>query len=166
MKRLLIPALLVALALSACHKAPKAPSATDAGKLKVAATAIMTENAKKPGVKVIEDGVQYQVISSGPATGANPGPRDQVKVMYEGTLPDGSVFDSSYARGQPAIFALNEVVPGWSTALQKMRPGDVWYIWLSPDKGYGYEDNGPLPAGSVLKFKVELQGFLPATGQG
>lgn len=166
MKRLLIPALLAALALSACHKAPKAPSAGDVEKLKAAAAATMAENAKQPGVQVIKDGVLYQVISSGPAGGASPGPHDQVKVMYEGTLKDGTVFDSSYERGQPAIFRLDEVVPGWSDALQKMKKGDVWYIWLSPEEGYGYEDKGPLPAGSVLKFKVELQDFLPETGQG
>jgi peptidylprolyl isomerase/FKBP-type peptidyl-prolyl cis-trans isomerase FklB len=158
MKRLLLPALLAALALSACHKSETS--------LKAAAAAQMAETAKQPGVQTIQDGVLYQVISSGPASGGHPGPTDQVKVMYEGTLKDGTVFDSSYERGQPAIFGLDGVVPGWSTALQKMRPGDVWNIWLSPEQGYGYEDKGPLPAGSVLKFKVELQDFLPASGQG
>jgi FKBP-type peptidyl-prolyl cis-trans isomerase len=155
MPRLLIAAL-AALALVACHKAPDAgPTAAQSlaeGK------AYLDKNAKAPGVVTTPSGLQYKIISSGPATGPHPKPSDEVKVNYEGRLidKDRTIFDSSYKDGTPIIFVLNQVVPGWTEALQLMRPGDVWEIWLPPNLGYGEQDKGAIPPNSVLDFKIEL----------
>ena len=77
------------------------------------------------------------------------------------------MFDSSYDRGEPAVFTVGEVIPGWNEALQKMRPGDVWYLYIPANLAYGDEGAGPIPAGAVLVFKIELLGVLPhSDGEG
>src|SRR6185312_14814170 len=91
--------------------------------------------AAQPGVKQLAPGLYYQVITAG--TGRMPGPTDVVTVNYEGTLPDGTVFDSSYKRGQPATFQVNQVIPGWTKALQKMPVGSTWMVYMTPDLAYG-----------------------------
>jgi peptidylprolyl isomerase/FKBP-type peptidyl-prolyl cis-trans isomerase FklB len=151
-----IAALGLALVLAACsaHKAADAAAATKA------AEAFMAANAKQPGVVTLPSGLEYKIVASGPADGAHPRASDEVKVNYEGKLTDGKVFDSSFARGEPADFPLDGLVPGWVEALQLMRPGDEWILYIPPKLGYGDEDKGPIPAGSVLIFRVQLLGVL------
>ncbi len=84
-----------------------------------------------------------------------------MKVAYEGKLLDGQVFDSSYARGAPVVMTLRDLVPGWVEALQLMRPGDEWLLYVPPSLGYGAVGAGPIPPGAVLVFKIELIGVLP-----
>ena len=83
-----------------------------------------------------------------------------MKVNYEGSLLSGEVFDSSFKKGEPATFPLDEVIPGWTEVMQLMRPGDEWLVWIPPQLGYGEESKGPIPANSVLKFRVQLIGVL------
>ena len=124
--------------------------------------AFLARNARAPGVHTLPSGLQYQIIRSGPATGLRPQRGDEVKVNYEGALLDGQVFDSTYERGAPAAMPVNGLVPGWIEALQLMRPGDEWRIWLPPSLGYGDQAAGPIPPGSILVFRLELIDVLPA----
>jgi FKBP-type peptidyl-prolyl cis-trans isomerase len=146
------------LALSACHpKAQPAKPAADSN----ANAAFMANNSKQPGVVTLPDGLQYKIVTSGPPEGMKPRASDEVKVNYEGALLSGDVFDSSFKRGEPASFPLDEVIPGWTEVMQLMRPGDEWTVWIPPSLGYGSEDKGPIPANSVLKFRIQLLGVLP-----
>lgn len=126
--------------------------------------AFLDRNAKAQGVTVLPSGVQYKVERSGPAGGEKPKMGDEVKVHYHGTLIDGTVFDSSYERGAPATFTVGQLVPGFDEILQLMKPGDVWNVYIPPEQGYGDGGGGPIPPGSVLVFKVEMLGVLPAAG--
>ena len=139
-----------ALALTGCARAAPPAAASSA--------AFLAKNATAPGVKVTGSGLQFKVLTSGPADGVPPGPSDEVKVNYEGKLIDGTVFDSSYERGEPAVLAVDHVIPAWTEALQMMRPGDTWMIYVPSALGYG--DNGvgdgKIPGGAALIFKIEL----------
>lgn len=115
----------------------------------------LDENAKKPGVKTTKSGLQYKVITRG--SGRKPKATDTVTVHYKGTLLDGSEFDSSYKRGQPASFALNRVIAGWTEGLQLMRKGEKTIFYIPSNLGYGDGGNPSIPGGSVLIFEVELQ---------
>lgn len=126
--------------------------------------AFLAKTAKDPAVKVLPDGLEYKIARSGDAKAASPRLGDEVKVNYQGTLIDGTVFDSSYTRGEPAVFTLGEVIPGWNEALQLMHPGDVWYLYVPARLAYGDQGAGPIPPGSVLVFKVELMSVLPHGG--
>jgi FKBP-type peptidyl-prolyl cis-trans isomerase len=152
-----------ALTLTACHPKPQAAGPATAEQT-AAAKAFLANNAKQPGVVVLPDGLQYKIVHSGPATGNKPHLNDEVKVNYEGKLVDGTVFDSSYDRGQPAAMPLKGLVKAWQEALQQMRPGDVWMLYVPPELGYGAEGQGPIPGGAVLIFKIELIDFLPGPG--
>ncbi len=160
MHRLLI-ALGLVLGLAACHsrhaaaQAQSGPSPTDA---------YMAANAKKPGVITLPDGLQYKVVSSGPANGVKPQASDEVKVDYEGKLVSGQVFDSSFARGTPADLPLQGLIPAWVEALQMMRPGDEWILYVPPALGYGEQGQGPIPPNSVLIFRIKLIGVLSHPG--
>ena len=145
----------LALALAACG----APKAANSGDLQ-AANSFMAANAKLPGVVTLPSGLQYKIVTSGPATGPHPRASDEVKVNYEGKLVSGQVFNSSFQRGVPADFPLDGLVPGWVEALQLMRPGDEWILYVPPSLGYGDEDKGPIPANSVLIFRIQLLGVL------
>ena len=114
----------------------------------------MAENAKKDSVVTLPSGVQYKIIKAG--TGAQPNDSSQVVVNYEGKLIDGTVFDSSYQRNQPATFGLNQVIPGWQEALKLMPVGSEWEIYIPQEQGYGTRDMGNIPPYSTLIFKVEL----------
>ena len=160
------------LALTACHPKPQAsaasaPAAAQDSKPTPEGQAFLDKTAKKPGVHVLPDGLQYEVLQSGPASGLHPQTGDEIKVNYEGRLVDGKVFDSSYERGQPAAMPLQHLVPGWEEALPMMRPGDVWMLYLPPKLGYGAEGTGggAIPPNAVLVFKIELIDFLPAPGR-
>eukprot|EP00052_Salpingoeca_macrocollata_P016807 m.135716 g.135716 ORF g.135716 m.135716 type:complete len:147 (-) comp20172_c1_seq2:172-612(-) len=129
--------------------------ATDA-----AGTKFLEENAKKEGVVVLPSGLQYKVLTSGGGT-AKPKPTDQVKCHYEGTLVDGTEFDSSYKRGQPAVFGVNRVIRGWTEALQLMSPGDKWALYIPSELAYGDSPRGRvIKAGNALLFTVELLEIL------
>jgi FKBP-type peptidyl-prolyl cis-trans isomerase FklB len=153
-------ALVCIVSLAACHAPKAAVKPADES----ANAAFLAKNAKEPGVVTLPDGLQYKVVTSGPATGIHPKVEDEVKVNYEGKLLSGEVFDSSFARGAPAAFPLDGLIPGWVEALQLMRPGDEWILWTTPALGYGDEAKGPIPANSVLQFRIQLLGVLPHSG--
>jgi FKBP-type peptidyl-prolyl cis-trans isomerase len=144
-----------ALALTACSKA-KLPDQS------VAAKAFMEKTAKEPGVVTLPSGLEYKVVSSGPADGLKPQMGDEVKVHYEGKLIDGKIFDSSYQRGVPAAMPLDHLIKAWQEALPMMRPGDEWILYVPPELGYGSEGGGDtIPPGAALIFRIQLIGFLP-----
>jgi FKBP-type peptidyl-prolyl cis-trans isomerase FklB len=120
--------------------------------------AFLKENAQKPGVVTLPSGLQYQVVE--PGTGRSPGPKDRVSVDYRGTLVDGTEFDSSYKRGEPATFPVTGVIRGWVEALQLMKEGGRWQLFIPADLAYGKQ--GPL-AGRTLIFDVKLLEVQPAT---
>ncbi|MBI1317846.1 MAG: peptidylprolyl isomerase [Candidatus Hydrogenedens sp.] len=127
------------------------------------AKAFLETNAKEDGWKVTDSGLQYMVIEAG--DGASPTAKDQVTVHYRGTLTDGTQFDSSYDRGQPTTFFLNQVIPGWTEGLQLMKPGAKFKFAIPPDLGYGVNSPGSIPPNSVLIFEVELLEVTPATAE-
>ncbi|MCX6904999.1 MAG: FKBP-type peptidyl-prolyl cis-trans isomerase [Verrucomicrobia bacterium] len=116
----------------------------------------LAANAKKEGVKVLPSGLQYKVLKSG--TGKSPKATDTVKTHYHGTLIDGTVFDSSVQRNQPASFPVNQVIPGWTEALQLMKEGDKWQLFVPAKLAYGEQGppGSPIGANSTLIFDVEL----------
>jgi FKBP-type peptidyl-prolyl cis-trans isomerase FklB len=117
--------------------------------------AFLAENKKKKGVTTTESGLQYEVVTAG--KGATPKATDVVRVHYHGTLLDGTVFDSSVERKEPAEFPVNRVIAGWTEALQKMKVGDKWKLTIPSDLAYprGTPD-GTIGPNSVLQFEVEL----------
>ena len=162
----LFAVLAVALVLTGCAK-PKVEIAQDAAANLTAAKAFMARNAKEPGIQVTASGLQYKIVRSGPKTGLRPQKGDEVKVNYEGKLPDGKVFDSSYERGSPAAMPLAALIPAWIEALQLMRPGDEWILYVPPELGYGADGaaGGEIPANSALIFRIELIDMLPGPGR-
>lgn len=115
----------------------------------------LEENKKKEGIQTTASGIQYKVNTMG--TGPKPLATDRVKVHYTGKLIDGTVFDSSVERGEPAVFPLNGVIPGWTEALQLMPVGSKWTIYLPSDLAYGERGAGQqIPPHSTLIFEVEL----------
>ena len=114
----------------------------------------LEENKKKEGVIVTSSGLQYKVIKDG--AGENPKAESNVTVNYEGKFIDGTIFDSSYERGEPASFPLNGVIKGWTEGLQLMKPGAIFEFYIPSDLGYGDSGYGSIPGGSTLIFKVEL----------
>ena len=116
--------------------------------------AFLATNKDKPGVKVTESGLQYQVVRAG--NGPKPTSTDVVRVHYKGTLLDGTVFDSSYDRGQPAEFGLGQVIPGWSEGVALMPVGSKYTFWIPAELGYGEAGGGPIPPNAMLTFEVEL----------
>jgi len=120
-----------------------------------AATAFLAENAAKEGVTVTDSGLQYEVIEAG--DGPKPGPDDTVEVHYSGTLVDGTEFDSSYKRGEPVTFGVNQVIPGWTEALQLMPVGSKYRLVIPPELGYGAGGAGQaIGPNAALVFEVEL----------
>ena len=118
-------------------------------------TAFLAENASKEGVMVTESGLQYEVIMEG--DGAAPGPEDQVSIHYRGTLLDGTQFDSSYDRGQPATFGVTGVIPGFSEGLQLMTVGSHFRLFIPSDIGYGPNGSRPtIGPNATLIFEVEM----------
>ena len=139
-------------------------AAVDRAKANQAADAFLAANKAKPGVVTTASGLQYEVLRKGASKLPAPGPHDEVTVMYEGALIDGSVFDSSYQRNEPVSFQVDGVIPGWTEALQLMHPGDAFRLVLPADIAYGAQEKPGIPANSVLVFKVELLGFKKADG--
>ncbi|HBT10770.1 MAG TPA: peptidylprolyl isomerase [Leeuwenhoekiella sp.] len=117
--------------------------------------AFLAENAEKEGVQTTESGLQYKVIEEG--DGVSPVETDQVQVNYEGKLLDGTVFDSSYERQQPATFGVNQVISGWTEGLQLMKEGAKYEFYIPADLAYGQRGSGPkIGPGETLIFTVEL----------
>lgn len=115
----------------------------------------LKENSKKPGIIVMDNGLQYKVIKAG--KGEKPLETSDVTVHYEGKLLDGTVFDSSYERNQPAIFKLNQVIRGWTEALKEMPSGSTWELFIPSDLAYGPGGiPGRIGPNGVLTFKIEL----------
>ena len=122
---------------------------------KQAGTAFLAENAKREGVVTLESGLQYEVVTEG--NGATPSAADQVKVHYHGSLIDGTVFDSSVQRGEPATFGVTQVISGWVEALQLMPVGSKWRLFIPSDLAYGAQGAGQhIAPYSTLVFEVEL----------
>lgn len=129
------------------------------------AAEFLARNGKADGVVTTASGLQYKVIRQG--NGRKPGPSDVVLVNYEGKLRDGTVFDSSYQRRQPAAFPLQGLIPGWTEGIQLMPVGSKYRFWLPPELGYGAEGagDGVIPPNAVLEFDVELLEIAPAPSQ-
>lgn len=129
-----------------------------------AAAFFMEQNGRQEGVETLPSGVQYRVVRAGSPDGAQPDSNDLVMVNYEGALTDGTVFDSSYQRGQPASMNLDQLIPAWQEAIPHMRVGDEWTLWVPPAQGYGEDGSGPIPPNSVLVFRIELLNVAPVPG--
>lgn len=129
-------------------------SMKDAQKTKEEGEKFLAENKTKDGVFTTESGLQYKVEKEG--TGAKPTKEDKVKVHYTGTLLDGTKFDSSVDRGEPAEFGVTQVIPGWTEVLQIMPVGSKYVIWVPSELAYGERGNRGIKPNSVLKFEVEL----------
>lgn len=171
MKKIVIPALALGLtvafaqtSLAATDSSSSASATTTqsggadmalASKDKAAGEKFLAENKKKPGVVTLPSGLQYKIIEAG--TGAKPSAASTVTVDYEGTLVDGTVFDSSYKRGQSISFPVNGVIKGWTEALQLMPAGSTWMLYIPSDLAYGSQGAGDvIGPDSTLVFKVHL----------
>jgi FKBP-type peptidyl-prolyl cis-trans isomerase FklB len=123
--------------------------------------AFRAEFAKNKGVKKTESGLLYEVLTAG--SGAKPKATDTVKVNYKGTLPDGTEFDSSYKRGEPVSFQVNQIIPGWQEALVLMPKGAKWKVVLPPELGYGAQGAGrAIGPNQTLVFEIELLDIVAA----
>jgi FKBP-type peptidyl-prolyl cis-trans isomerase len=123
--------------------------------------AFLEKNKARAGVTTTESGLQYEVLTAG--TGAMPTAADQVRVHYHGTLIDGKVFDSSVDRGEPVVFGVGQVIPGWTEALQLMPVGSKWKIYLPANIAYGERGaGGDIGPNAALIFEVELLEIVPA----
>jgi FKBP-type peptidyl-prolyl cis-trans isomerase len=114
----------------------------------------LAENSKRKGVAMTPTGLQYEVISEG--TGQKPTDTSTVKVHYEGRLIDGTLFDNTYEKQEPATFALNDVIPGWAEGLKLMNSGSKYKLYIPPELAYGPDGYGPIPAYATLVFTIEL----------
>ena len=125
------------------------------GKTKESGIAFLEENKKREGIVTLPSGLQYEIINAG--LGKKPTAADRVQCHYEGTLIDGTVFDSSIKRGQPAVFGVSQVIAGWVEALQLMGEGSKWRLYIPYDLAYGANGAGEMiPPYSALIFDVEL----------
>ncbi len=152
-------AALIAAPLAQAQSAPAPTPAQGPAMTITEGQAFLDKNKTAPGVVTLPSGLQYKILKSGPKTGPSPTPRDKIKVHYEGKLLNGTVFDSSIARGEPADFPLRGLIPAWVEAVQLMHPGDEWIIWAPPSLAYGDADKGKIPPNSVLEFKMSLIDF-------
>lgn len=123
-------------------------------------TAFMSDNAKKDSVVTLPSGLQYVIIKTG--NGVKPTINDRIKVHYTGKLIDGTIFDSSYQRNEPAEFVVGQVIPGWVEALQLMEVGSKWRLFIPENLAYGSRGQGPIKPFSTLIFDVELIDIIPA----
>jgi len=137
------------------QEAQKALQAEQGEKSRQLADKFMVANAERDEVSVTDSGLQYEVLESG--SGEKPGPTATVVTHYHGTFIDGTVFDSSVERGEPAEFGVNQVIPGWTEALQMMSVGDKWRIACPPHLAYGEQGaGGSIPPNTALVFDIHL----------
>ena len=133
----------------------KNKKANEYGSIKADGEKFLAENVKKPAIHVTPSGLQYEIITEG--TGKKAGPADSVTVHYEGKLIDGTIFDSSIKRGQPIILMTNQVIAGWTEALQLMKEGSKYMLYIPYDLGYGEQGAGQaIPPFAALIFEVQL----------
>lgn len=126
-----------------------------AEKNRKAGEAFLAENKKKEGVVALPDGLQYKIVKEG--TGPMPKAADKVKVNYKGTLTDGTEFDSSYKRGEPAVFQVDKVIAGWTEVLQLMKVGSKWDVYIPSNLAYGERGTGMvIGPNQTLIFEIEL----------
>jgi FKBP-type peptidyl-prolyl cis-trans isomerase FklB len=157
MKSFFILTLALGLAAGCGAKNDKASMQTNSSANSDPGAAFLAANAKKDGVTTTASGLQYKVLKSG--MGETPKLSDTVKVHYQGTLIDGTIFDSSIQRGQPISFPVGGVIAGWTEALQLMKVGDKWQLFIPARLAYGDQSPTPaIPPNSVLIFEVELLG--------
>ena len=144
--------------MDAVNKLAQARSNAAADKEKVAGREYAEKAAKEPGAQKLEDGLVFKTLK--PGDGPSPQPTDKVKVNYEGKLTNGTVFDSSYKRGQPAEFGLNQVIKCWTEGVAKMKVGEKARLVCPSDIAYGDHGHPPtIPGGATLVFEVELLGI-------
>lgn len=161
MTKLPLLTLIVVLA-SACATVPTVPTPPTTAP----GPDFLVRNATAKNVVTTPSGVQYFVVRSGATSGTQPTGDDTVTFDYEGKLLTGETFDSSYARGTPLTGRVNSFVPGFTEALRMMRPGDEWIVWIPPALGYGDQAKGPIPANSVLRFRLALHSVNPSASAG
>ncbi len=149
-------AALLPIAAAACATIPTPPETAPGADF-------LARNAAAKRVVTTPSGLQYYIVKAGPRTGRSPVDGDTVNFDYEGKLTTGETFDSSFARGEPLIGGVGDFVPGFTEALKLMRPGDEWIVWIPPALGYGAEAKGPIPANSVLRFRLALHKVTPAS---
>ena len=150
------------LALAACDRSE---SQAQPAPLTGPAAEFMAKNKTEAGVQTAASGLQYKAIRSGPAGGVRPHEGDEVKVHYALTLIDGTAIESTYDMGTPAVFEVGQLIDGWHEALQLMKPGDEWYVYIPPNLGYGESGaGGVIPPNAVLVFRMELLDVLPKGG--
>jgi len=123
-------------------------------------SAFLAENATQEGVRVLPSGLQYRILE--PGSGPTPSATDSVTVHYRGTRIDGVEFDSSHAHGEPATFRVEDGMPGWSEALQRMKEGARWQLFLPPELGYGERASERIGPNSTLIFEIELISVVPS----
>ena len=133
----------------------------EAAKNVAAGKAFLEANKSKEGVKVLPSGLQYKILKAG--TGNSPTAEDTVRTHYSGKLIDGTEFDSSIKRGKPAEFPVKGVIKGWTEALQLMKEGGKWQLFIPPDLAYGERGNRSIPGNSTLIFEVELLAIVKET---
>ena len=155
MTRSLLIAAAIAFASSSVA-APRTPPETPPG------PDFLVKNGAAKGVVTTPSGLEYFVVKSGPESGPHPTAKDTATFDYEVTLLTGKVIDSSYERHEPLTGTVGDFVPGFTEALELMRPGDEWIVWVPPQLGYGPEDKGPIPGNSVLRFRLALHKVTPA----
>ena len=162
-KRLAL-AFLAASVIAACNPSDKMPHKNTEIDLTDPFAALLPWNPERDDIVKTESGLQYIVLKSGPDGGVSPKPQDQVVVHYDGRLnKGGKKFDSSYDRGEPAVFPAGGLIPGWVEALALMKPGDEWMLFLPSELGYGeYGAGGDIPPHADLVFRVALEDVQPA----
>jgi len=154
----ILPILLLAIVSLATMNVYGAPGTAE--KNLQEGVAFLKMNKEKPGVVTLPSGLQYKIVKEG--KGNPPGPSDFVTVNYKGSLIDGTVFDQSNPKA-PTSFAVNAVIPGWTEALQKMKPGSHWVLYIPPNLAYGARGAGPkIGPNASLIFDVELISFIPS----
>ncbi len=154
MKRILLAAIACTATMFSATPAVHAQVGREKGE------AFIAENGKKEGVKTLPSGLQYRVLKAG--DGRQPTKADQVVVHYKGTLIDGREFDSSYKRGEPAKFGVTQVIKGWTEALQLMKEGSKWMLYIPSQLAYGEKGSGKLIGPhETLIFEVEMIAVMP-----
>lgn len=151
-RSLLIAAAVLCAAAAPARTPPDTPPGPD----------FLAQNGAAKGVVTTASGLEYFIVHSGPKTGPHPTAADTATFDYEVKLLNGQVIDSSYQRGEPLTGKVGDFVPGFTEALELMRPGDEWIVWVPPQLGYGASDSGPIPGNSVLRFRLALHSVTPA----
>ena len=156
------PLLIAALAGFAAVAAPSIGAPVGTPPETPAGPNFLAQNGAAKGVITTPSGLEYFVVASGPASGPHPTAQDTATFDYEVKLLNGQVIDSSYERHEPLTGRVGDFVPGFTEALELMRPGDEWIVWVPPQLGYGAKDSGPIPGNSVLRFRLALHSVTPA----